>query len=162
METDEKAEEPAGALPAAVQAAAPVRHHDPVARTVDLMLAYVANNTVPVAQLPGLIEQTHRALVGLSTYRAEPAQGPTTALSVSPGCIVCLEDGKSFKSLKRHLAVHHGLTPDAYRAKWNLPRDYPMVAPDYAENRSRLAIANGLGRTSRRGKARNGGSDDGD
>jgi predicted transcriptional regulator len=113
--------------------------------TVNLVRAYLANHTVPPAQLGILLEQTHRTVLGLSNFRAEPAEAISIASSVKPDCIVCLEDGKSFRSLKRHLAAHHGLTPEQYRARWNLPADYPMVAPDYAASRSKLAISMGLG-----------------
>jgi predicted transcriptional regulator len=113
--------------------------------TVNLVRAYLANHTVPPAQLGILLEQTHRTVLGLSSFRAEPAEAVAIASSVRADCIVCLEDGKAFRSLKRHLAVHHGLTPEQYRARWNLPADYPMVAPDYAASRSKLAISMGLG-----------------
>jgi predicted transcriptional regulator len=113
--------------------------------TVNLVRAYLANHTVPPAQLGILLEQTHRTVLGLSNFRAEPAEAISIASSVKPDCIFCLEDGKSFRSLKRHLAAHHGLTPEQYRARWNLPADYPMVAPHYAASRSKLAISMGLG-----------------
>lgn len=116
-----------------------------MALTVNLVRAYVANHTVPAAQLGTLLEQTHRTVLGLATYRAEAVGAGAVETSVRKDCIMCLEDGKLFRSLKRHLAVHHGMTPTEYRTRWNLPPDYPMVAPDYAENRSRLAISMGFG-----------------
>lgn len=119
--------------------------------TADLVSAYVSNNPVPVADLPGLVAQVHASLKSLQA--GSPQQEPeklTPAVSirksVTPDYIVCLEDGKKFKSLKRHLSTHHGMTPDEYRAKWNLPADYPMVAPAYAAARSQLAKNMGLGR----------------
>lgn len=113
--------------------------------TVNLVRAYLANHTVPPAQLGILLEQTHRTVLGLSNFRAEPVEPVAIASSVRAECIICLECGKSFRSLKRHLAAHHGLTPEQYRARWSLPADYPMVAPDYAASRSKLAISMGLG-----------------
>lgn len=116
-----------------------------MALTVNLVRAYVANHTVPAAQLGALLEQTHRAVLGLATYRAEAVGSGAVETSIRNDCIMCLEDGKLFRSLKRHLAVHHGMTPTQYRTRWNLPPDYPMVAPDYAANRSKLAISMGFG-----------------
>lgn len=116
-----------------------------MALTVNLVRAYVANHTVPAAQLGTLLEQTHRTVLGLATYRAEALGVGLVETSIRNDCIVCLECGKRFRSLKRHLAVHHAMTPTEYRTRWNLPPDYPMVAPDYAENRSRLAISMGFG-----------------
>ncbi|RWM10438.1 MucR family transcriptional regulator [Mesorhizobium sp.] len=118
--------------------------------TADIVSAYVSNNPVPVASLPDLIQSVNSSLakVGQPAAPETPAQAPAVnpKRSVFPDYIICLEDGKKFKSLKRHLAVHYGLTPDEYREKWGLPRDYPMVAPNYAEQRSALAKASGLGR----------------
>ncbi|RUW53995.1 MucR family transcriptional regulator [Mesorhizobium sp. M1A.F.Ca.ET.072.01.1.1] len=118
--------------------------------TADVVSAYVSNNPVPVGELPGLIDQVHAALKGtLGAPVAEPeARPPAVPIkkSVTPDYIISLEDGKRFKSLKRHLATHHGLTPDQYRVKWGLPADYPMVAPNYAAARSALAKTLGLGR----------------
>jgi predicted transcriptional regulator len=119
--------------------------------TADVISAYVSNNPVPISELSALIEQVHQALtrVAVSTITSEeeplkPAVNPKR--SVHDDYIICLEDGKKFKSLKRHLTTHHGLTPDLYRAKWGLPADYPMVAPAYAAARSTLAKEMGLGR----------------
>lgn len=123
--------------------------------TVSLVTAYVANHTVPAAQLGTLLEQTHRTVLGLAAFRADPVEVVSVDSSVRQDCIICLEDGKMFRSLKRHLAVSHGMTPAQYRTRWNLPADYPMVAPDYAANRSKLAISMGLGgKVSRKGKRR--------
>ena len=127
-----------------------VRAVDLVEMTADIVSAYVSSNPLPVAGLPDLIASIHSSLTGVSKASAveepklEPAVNPKR--SVFPGYIVCLEDGKKFKSLKRHLDVHFGLTPDEYRAKWGLKPDYPMVAPNYAAQRSALAKSSGLGR----------------
>lgn len=121
--------------------------------TTDVVSAYVSNNPVPASDLPQLIADTHQALrdlCSLSSPVIEKELKPAVAIrrSVSPDFLICLEDGKKFKSLKRHLAAHHGLTPDEYRQKWNLPADYPIVAPNYSAARSALAINSGLGRKS--------------
>jgi predicted transcriptional regulator len=119
-------------------------------RTVAIVVAYVANNSVPAAGLPDLIASVHAALTNLGQVKAEPqreALQPAVSIkkSVTPGYLISLEDGRQYKTLKRHLSGR-GLTPDQYRQKWNLPADYPMVAPDYAVRRSQLAKAAGLGR----------------
>jgi predicted transcriptional regulator len=124
---------------------------DAVALASDIVAAYVANNPVPRAELPALIADIYAAIDRLRKGVAqEPEVKLTPAVpvkkSVTPDYIICLDDGKKFKSLKRHLATHHGMTPDEYRRKWNLPRDYPMVAPAYAAARSSLAKSMGLGR----------------
>lgn len=119
--------------------------------TADLVAAYVSNNPVPVGDLPGLIADVHAALgrVG-STSEQPPADKQKPAVnpkrSVHDDYIICLEDGKKFKSLKRHLMTHYGLSPDQYREKWGLEATYPMVAPNYASARSALAKKMGLGR----------------
>jgi predicted transcriptional regulator len=115
-----------------------------------IVSAYVANNSVPAADLPDLIATVHQAVSGLSQPK-EPAVEPQVPAvnpkrSVYPDYIISLEDGKRFKSLKRHLMSHYGMSPEEYRAKWNLPADYPMVAPNYATARSELAKKMGLGR----------------
>ena len=116
----------------------------------DIVAAYVANNPVPAANLAELIATIHGAVAGLSkppvpaVVPQAPAVNPKR--SVHPDYIISLEDGKRFKSLKRHLSIRYGLTPDAYRTKWSLPADYPMVAPNYAASRSVLAKKLGLGR----------------
>ncbi|TGR00958.1 transcriptional regulator [Mesorhizobium sp. M4B.F.Ca.ET.190.01.1.1] len=118
--------------------------------TADIVSAYVSKNPVPVASLPELIESVNSSLskIGQPAEPEKPAQAPAVnpKRSVFPDYIICLEDGKKFKSLKRHLDVHYGLTPDEYREKWGLKSDYPMVAPNYAAQRSTLAKASGLGR----------------
>lgn len=119
--------------------------------TADVVSAYVGNNPVQVADLPALISDVHAALRRTSgSIAVEPAEKPKPAVnpkkSVTDEYIVCLEDGKKFKSLKRHLMSHFGLSPEEYREKWDLPADYPMVAPNYAAARSRLAREMGLGR----------------
>lgn len=118
--------------------------------TTSIVAAYVSHNNVPAGDLTALIASTHAALVRLGNEPEAPAAAPLVPAvpirkSVTPDAIICLEDGKSFKSLKRHLSKF-GLTPDQYRAKWGLPSDYPMVAPNYAEARSALAKSIGLGR----------------
>jgi predicted transcriptional regulator len=123
--------------------------------TASIVSAYVSNNPVPSAELPALIGQVHTALSRVSSGQAqmgEPVK-PTVPLkkSISPDYIICLEDGKKFKSLKRHLRTQYNLTPEQYRSKWGLPKDYPMVAPSYAQARSRLAKQMGLGQQ-RRGR----------
>lgn len=121
-----------------------------ISLTADIVSAYVGNNPLPAAELPNLIASIHTSLSGIgpASAVAEPKQEPAVnpKRSVFPDYIICLEDGKKFKSLKRHLAVHYGLTPDEYRAKWALKADYPMVAPNYAAQRSALAKSSGLGR----------------
>ena len=121
----------------------------------DIVSAYVSNNSVPSAELPSLINEVHGALLKVGGGTIEvPAEAPKPAIaikrSVTPDYIICLEDGKKFKSLKRHLRTRYGMTPEEYRAKWNLAHDYPMVAPNYAKERSNLAKRMGLG-LSRRG-----------
>jgi len=119
--------------------------------TAEVVSAYIANNPIPASELPSLIVQIHQTMTGLATGQAETQEEPQKPAvnprrSVHDDYIICLEDGKKFKSLKRHLMTHYGLTPDEYRAKWNLPADYPMVAPNYAAARSALAKKMGLGR----------------
>ena len=119
--------------------------------TADVVAAYVSNNPVPVGELANLIADVHAALgrVGGGAEQA-PAEKPKPAVnpkkSIHDDYLICLEDGKKFKSLKRHLMTHYGLTPDQYREKWGLDASYPMVAPNYAEARSQLAKKMGLGR----------------
>ena len=117
----------------------------------DIVSAYVAHNPVPVADLPKLIERVHSTLVeidgntGSSEGKAELKPAVPIRKSVTDDHIVCLEDGKKFKSLKRHLRTRYDMSPDEYREKWGLPADYPMVAPNYAKQRSDLARKMGLG-----------------
>jgi predicted transcriptional regulator len=118
--------------------------------TADIVAAHVSNNSVAVSDVPTLISNVHSALAGLNIPAATPevALEPAVPIrnSVKREFIVCLDDGKKLKMLKRHLMTHYGMTPDDYRAKWGLPADYPMVAPAYAEQRRELAKAIGLGR----------------
>lgn len=124
---------------------------DLVALTADIVAAYVSNRTIAAGDLPTIIGDVsaalRRAAQGATQPEAEP-QKPAVApkKSVTPDYIVCLEDGKKFKSLKRHLRTHYDLSPEEYRKKWGLPADYPMVAPNYAKARSELARSMGLGR----------------
>ena len=117
--------------------------------TADIVAAHVSNNSVAVSDLPLIIQNVHSALAGLGKPTAEPEvrQEPAVSIrsSIKPDYVVCLEDGKKLKMLKRHLMTHYQMTPDDYRAKWNLPADYPMVAPNYAEQRRTLAKKIGLG-----------------
>ncbi|CCW16536.1 transcriptional regulator [Sphingobium indicum BiD32] len=120
--------------------------------TADIVSAHVANNSVTIADLPSLIAGVYGALAGLKAPRSAEEAAPQPAVSIRrsirPDTIVCLEDGQQMKMLKRHLMTHHQMTPGDYRAKWNLPADYPMVAPNYAERRRALALKIGLGRKS--------------
>ncbi|HZU64051.1 MAG TPA: MucR family transcriptional regulator [Novosphingobium sp.] len=118
--------------------------------TSDIVAAHVSNNSVSVEDLPTLISNVYGALAGLGQEAPVEETPPEPAVSirasVKPDHIVCLEDGKKLKMLKRHLMTHYNLTPEQYRARWNLPADYPMVAPNYAEKRRELAKKIGLGR----------------
>ena len=118
--------------------------------TSDIVAAHVSNNNVEVEEVPALISKVYGALAGLGEAATIEEKLPEPAVSirssVKPDYIVCLEDGKKLKMLKRHLMTHYNMTPDQYRARWNLPADYPMVAPEYAEKRRELAKKIGLGR----------------
>jgi predicted transcriptional regulator len=123
-----------------------------IERVSEIVSAYVAHNPVPVADLPKLIERVHGVLVEIDstgTVEEKPDLKPAISIrkSVTDDHIVCLEDGKKFKSLKRHLRTRYDMSPEQYREKWNLPADYPMVAPNYARQRSDLARKMGLGQT---------------
>ena len=126
--------------------------------TADIVAAHVSNNSVAVNDLPTLIQNVHAALNGISGRSAAPEPKPEPKVpirsSVKPDYIVCLEDGKRLKMLKRHLMTHYNLTPDQYRQKWGLSPDYPMVAPNYAEQRRKLAKAIGLGTKRKRSKGK--------
>lgn len=118
--------------------------------TANIVSAYVSNNPTPATEIPNLISQVHGALMRLSSGRTEGPLEPTKPAvslkkSIAPDYLVCLEDGKRFKSLKRHLRTQYNMTPEQYREKWGLPPDYPMVAPNYAVARSQLAKKMGLG-----------------
>jgi predicted transcriptional regulator len=122
--------------------------------TADIVAAHVSNNSVAVNDLPNLIQNVHGALSAIAgtTSAAEPKPEPKVSIraSIKPDYIVCLEDGKRLKMLKRHLMTHYNMTPDQYRQKWGLSADYPMVAPNYAEQRRALAKSIGLGTKRRR------------
>ena len=120
--------------------------------TTEVVAAYVSNNTLPTAQLADIIASVYSSLRALDHSLADgrgDALRPAVPVrkSITPDYLICLEDGKKLKMLKRHLRSTYGLTPDAYRAKWELPADYPMVAPNYAEQRSAFAKQIGLGRS---------------
>jgi predicted transcriptional regulator len=119
--------------------------------TADVVAAYVSNNTLPTAQLAEVIHAVYQSLKGLEGPVTEPAPEPTKPAvpirkSITPDYLICLEDGKKLKMLKRHLRSTYNMTPDEYRARWGLAPDYPMVAPNYAEQRSAFAKKIGLGR----------------
>ena len=123
--------------------------------TASIVAAYVGNNPTPAAEVPALIGQIHAALLRISGGRvevtAEPAKPAVSVKkSMTADFLICLEDGKRFKSLKRHLRTQYAMTPEQYREKWGLPPDYPMVAPSYAVARSQLAKKMGLGQQRRR------------
>ena len=122
--------------------------------TADIVSAHVANNTVSVGDVANLVQRVHEALAALGTPVPEPQQEKTPVVSVrasiKPEYLVCMECGRKQKTLKRHLQNAHGMTPDQYRADYGLPRDYPMVAPDYSKRRSEMAQAIGLGRRAAR------------
>jgi predicted transcriptional regulator len=123
--------------------------------TAEIVSAYVSNNAVPTGDISALINQVYKALAQVSEGREEVVAEPLRPAipvkrSISADYIVCLDDGKKFKSLKRHLRTQYGMTPEQYRDKWGLPADYPMVAPNYAAARSQLAKQMGLGQQRRR------------
>jgi predicted transcriptional regulator len=126
--------------------------------TAEIVSAHVSNNSVSVTDLPSLITEVHRTLATLGAGAPPPPpepekQAPAVPVkkSITPDYLVCLEDGKKMKMLKRHLQTSYNLTPDQYREKWGLPSDYPMVAPNYAKHRSSLAKKIGLGTQGRKG-----------
>lgn len=130
---------------------------DYIALASDIVSAFVSNNSVPISDLPALIASVHATLTKLTGGPVEDRGEPLNPAvpvkrSVTADFIVCLEDGKKFKSLKRHLRTRYGMTPEDYRAKWNLPADYPMVAPNYAAARSELAKTMGLGQQRRKAR----------
>ena len=127
--------------------------------TANIVSAYVSNNTVASVEIPNLISQVYSALLRVSSGHAAPLSEPVKPAvpikrSITAEYIVCLEDGKKFKSLKRHLRTQYDMTPERYREKWGLPPDYPMVAPNYAAARSQLAKQMGLGHQRRRRRDR--------
>jgi predicted transcriptional regulator len=125
-----------------------------LALTTDIVASHVSNNTVPVADLPQLIQQVYSALAMVGAAVQPVLERPKPAVpikkSVTPEYIVCLEDGKKLKMLKRHLKTRYDMSPEEYRERWGLPSDYPMVAPNYASQRSELAKKIGLGTSGRR------------
>lgn len=128
--------------------------------TADIVTAHVSNNSVSISDVAGLIMSVHASLAGLSRIAAlEPGRAHEPAVSIrasiKPDYLVCLEDGAKAKMLKRYLRTKFGMTPDDYRAKWGLPKDYPMVAPNYAARRSELAKQIGLGKSGRGGSVPN-------
>ncbi|MEP7240299.1 MAG: MucR family transcriptional regulator [Devosia sp.] len=129
--------------------------NDLIDLSTEIVSAYVSHNALSISDLPKLIVDVHTALRGLKagtpTIVVEEAK-PAVPIrkSIAPDYLICLEDGKKFKSLKRHLRTHYDLSPEEYREKWGLPADYPMVAPNYSATRSRLAKDNGLGRKAKR------------
>jgi predicted transcriptional regulator len=129
---------------------------DLLALTTEIVAAHVSNNSVAVGDLPQLINQVYHSLANIGAAPAPPAERPQPAVpirkSVNPDFIVCLEDGKKLKMLKRHLKTAYNMTPEAYRERWGLASDYPMVAPNYARQRSRLAKEIGLGTRARRAR----------
>jgi predicted transcriptional regulator len=135
----------------------PEQNRDLLALTTEIVAAHVSNNTVALSDLPQLINQVYNSLANIGTAPVVPASRPLPAISVKksvqPDYIVCLEDGKKLKMLKRHLMTAYNMSPESYRERWGLPADYPMVAPNYAEQRSRLAKQIGLGTRARRTRA---------
>ena len=132
-----------------------------IGMTADIVSAYVGNNSVATSDLPGLIQNVFRALTGVAGgSEPEPTAPKEPAVpvrrSITPDFLVCLEDGRKFKSLKRHLRTKYNMSPEEYRAKWNLPKDYPMVAPNYAKARSELAKQMGLGQGGRQAPKKKG------
>lgn len=128
-------------------------NEDLLAFTTEIVSAHVSNNEIPAADLPKLVQDVYRALAGIIAPEPEVEQlQPAVPVkkSVFPDYIVCLEDGKKLKMLKRHLKTAYNMTPEEYRTRWNLPADYPMVAPNYAERRSGLAKKIGLGMRSKK------------
>jgi predicted transcriptional regulator len=122
----------------------------------DIVAAHLSNNNVPSGELPQLIRDVYHALAAASGGAPAPLARPEPAVpakkSVTPEYIICLEDGKKLKMLKRHLRTSYDMSPEQYRERWNLPADYPMVAPNYAKQRSKLAKAIGLGTRPRKGR----------
>lgn len=131
--------------------------NDLLALTTEIVAAHVSNNTVAVGDLPLLINQVYQSLAGIGKAPVTATERPQPAVnvkrSVHPDYIICLEDGKKLKMLKRHLKTAYNMSPDEYRERWNLPPDYPMVAPNYARQRSKLAKEIGLGTRGRRNNA---------
>ncbi len=124
-----------------------------LSQTADIVASYVAKTSVPVGELPQLIQQVHAALAGIEEgARPKPEPAVTIKKSVTPNYVICLECGRKAQMLKRHLSLAHGLTPEEYRQKWGLPSNYPIVAPKYARQRSEIAKKRGLGRKPKKGR----------
>jgi predicted transcriptional regulator len=141
------------------QAANQVTAEDILRMTAEVVSAYLSNNILPAGQISEVIQAVHGSLNALSTGKLDGSSEPPKPAvpikkSVSPDYIICLEDGKKLKMLKRHLRSTYNMTPDEYRVKWGLPSDYPMVAPNYAKQRSDFAKKIGLGRNSGKGARR--------
>lgn len=137
--------------------------HELVSLTAEIVAAHVSNNSVDTDALPGLIHTVHGALAALDTpVSPEPEPAVSVHESIGPDHLICLEDGKKLKTLRRHLMLRYGMTPEQYRTKWKLPADYPMVAPSYAERRRDLAKQIGLGTAAnrRRGEGESEGEQD--
>jgi len=127
-----------------------------ISLTADIVVAHLSNNKVANSDIPQLISSVHAALHSINQPAVPEPEAPKEPAvpirsSIKPDHLVCLEDGKKLRMLKRHLMVHYSMTPDDYRAKWGLPKDYPMVAPNYAERRRELALQIGLGKQGRGG-----------
>lgn len=126
-----------------------VNHADLLSLTTEIVSSYVSNNTVDAGDLPAVIDQVYKSLSGVTNDGSITADRPQPAVpikrSITPDHLICLEDGKKLKMLKRHLKTAYNMTPEQYRERWGLPADYPMVAPSYAEKRSKLAKDIGLG-----------------
>jgi predicted transcriptional regulator len=124
-------------------------HHSLLALTTDIVSAHLGNNQVEAEEIPGIIEKIYKTLASLNEGEPPPSDRLQPAVpvkkSIMPDYIICLEDGKKLKMLKRHLKSSYSMTPEQYRERWGLPADYPMVAPNYARQRSRLAKETGLG-----------------
>ncbi len=131
-----------------------VEHSDLLALTTDIVSAHLANNQVAAEEIPAIIQKVYKTLAHVSGDTLSMAERPQPAVpikkSVTPDYIVCLEDGKQLKMLKRHLKTAYNMSPEEYRERWGLPADYPMVAPNYAKRRSKLAKEIGLGTTGRK------------
>jgi predicted transcriptional regulator len=130
------------------------RTHTPLDLTSKVVSAYVAHNPVPITDVETLLRAVHHAFTSLAAGEGEHSPAVAIHASVTPGYLVCLEDGKRLKTLKRYLRNRFGMTPEDYRAKWKLPSDYPMTAPNYAARRSSLAKSFGLGQRNRKVTAR--------
>jgi predicted transcriptional regulator len=133
-----------------------VKHADLLSLTTEIVAAHLSGNSVPTSEIPTLIEKIYKTLASVGSESSSPiaAERPQPAVpirkSVMPDYIVCLEDGKKLKMLKRHLKTAYNMTPEQYRERWGLPADYPVVAPNYAKQRSKLAKDIGLGKSSAR------------